>query len=135
MANVEGSDGRAEDHPNPAAHASKVHASAHIRPAARLPNVGSVRSTGIPSKFSPAAKRGVTGPASVAPIVPGPARTTTKEGGVSAPQWPAVSWAGTQEPTPRGGGARPPPHPVPPPFPGSPPPLGAWGFPARAPPA
>src|SRR5436309_3318846 len=54
-ANVEGSDGIADDHPNPPEHASCVHASAHARPATRSPNVGSVRSTGIPSRLRPAA--------------------------------------------------------------------------------
>src|SRR5712691_7806544 len=55
IANVDGSDGRADDHPKPPAHASYVHASIHARPAARSPNVGSVRSMGIPSKLSPTA--------------------------------------------------------------------------------
>src|SRR5438445_6810045 len=53
---VAASDGIADDHPNPPEHASYVHASAHARPAARSRNVGSVRSIGIPSRLSPAAK-------------------------------------------------------------------------------
>src|SRR6267378_6043319 len=53
---VVGSVGRAEDHPNPPVQASYAHASAHARPAAKSPNLESVKTRGIPSKFSPVPK-------------------------------------------------------------------------------
>src|SRR3989454_9244202 len=54
--NVVPSVGSAEDQAKPVAHASYDHASAHARPAMTSPKTGSVRDTGIPSRFSPARK-------------------------------------------------------------------------------
>src|SRR5947199_10392048 len=48
IANVEGSDGRAVDHPKPPAEAPYLHAPGHARPAAMSPNVGSRRSIRLP---------------------------------------------------------------------------------------
>src|SRR5205809_7370595 len=54
--NVVASAVSAEDQPFPPPQASYVHASAHARPAAKAPNVGSAKRSGIPRRFNPAVK-------------------------------------------------------------------------------